>query len=201
MGDNQMSVLTEDKSNGSEVYSGVLIEALEPSSEKSSAAFAYQVGPKNPYFPYNEELSPTLVANQKMGVLIENHPADSRVKISEDGVCQTLSARMGTGGGNVPLVMEQPALCATTGYFMGCDEEVVPTLLARDYKDPKIVYRSNSIVRRLTPLEAERLQGFYDNWTYPESDAARYKALGNSVAVPCVAYIMSGIADVLDPIE
>jgi DNA (cytosine-5)-methyltransferase 1 len=84
---------------------------------------------------------------------------------------------------------------------MGCDEEVVPTLLARDYKDPKIVYKSNSIVRRLTPVECERLQGFPDNWTYPESDASRYKALGNSVAVPCVAYIMSGIADALDPIE
>lgn len=175
--------------------------SIKDQTEKSSAAFAYQAGPGVSCLPYNEELSPTLVASQKMGVLIENHPADSRVKISDDGICQTLSARMGTGGGNVPLVMEQPALCATTGHFMGCDEEVVPTLLARDYKDPKIVYKSNSIVRRLTPVECERLQGFTDNWTYPESDAARYKALGNSVAVPCVAYIMSGIADVLDPIE
>ncbi len=175
--------------------------SVKDQTEKSSAAFAYQAGPGVPCLPYNEELSPTLVANQRMGVLIENHPADSRVKISDDGICQTLSARMGTGGGNVPLVMEQPALCATTGHFMGCDEEVVPTLLARDYKDPKIVYKSNSIVRRLTPVECERLQGFPDNWTYPESDASRYKALGNSVAVPCVAYIMSGIADALDPIE
>ena len=55
-----------------------------------------------------------------------------------------------------------------------------------------------SIVRRLTPLECERLQGFPDNWTAGESDNARYKALGNSVALPCVDYIMSGIADVLD---
>ena len=59
----------------------------------------------------------------------------------------------------------------------------------------------NSIVRRLTPLECERLQGFPDNWTAGESDAARYKALGNSVAIPCVSYIMSGIADALDPME
>lgn len=38
--------------------------------------------------------------------LLENHPADSRVQLIEDGVCQTLSSRMGTGGGNVPLVLE-----------------------------------------------------------------------------------------------
>jgi len=36
---------------------------------------------------------------------VENHPNDSRVKVSEDGICQTLSGRMGTGGGNVPLVL------------------------------------------------------------------------------------------------
>ena len=38
-------------------------------------------------------------------IVLENHPADSRVKIVEDGVVQTLNARMGTGGGNVPLIM------------------------------------------------------------------------------------------------
>ena len=37
--------------------------------------------------------------------IIENHPNDSRVKIKADGIFQTLSSRMGTGGGNVPLVM------------------------------------------------------------------------------------------------
>jgi DNA (cytosine-5)-methyltransferase 1 len=56
--------------------------------------------------------------------------------------------------------------------------------------------------RRLTPLECERLQGYPDGWTdIPgASDSARYKALGNSVAVPCVAYIMRGIAQELDRI-
>ena len=37
---------------------------------------------------------------------LENHPADSRVKILDDDICQTLSSRMGTGGGNVPMVIE-----------------------------------------------------------------------------------------------
>ena len=52
-------------------------------------------------------------------------------------------------------------------------------------------------VRRLTPTECERLQGFPDNWTdIPgASDTGRYKALGNSVAVPCVEWIMGQIAE------
>lgn len=43
--------------------------------------------------------------NQVVCHIIENHPADSRVTVADDGIVQTLSARMGTGGGNVPLVM------------------------------------------------------------------------------------------------
>lgn len=51
-------------------------------------------------------------------------------------------------------------------------------------------------IRRLMPVECERLQGFPDGWTdLPGSpDSARYKALGNSVAIPCVSYILHGIA-------
>jgi Site-specific DNA methylase len=44
-------------------------------------------------------------------------------------------------------------------------------------------------VRRLTPTECERLQGFPDGWTADLSDSARYKALGNAVAVPCAEWI------------
>ena len=43
--------------------------------------------------------------DNRPAVALEHHPNDSRVKISEDGIVQTLNARMGTGGGNVPLVM------------------------------------------------------------------------------------------------
>ena len=55
------------------------------------------------------------------------------------------------------------------------------------------------LIRRLTPLECERLQGFPDGWTdIPDaSDSARYKALGNSVAIPCVEFIISRIAAML----
>ena len=52
------------------------------------------------------------------------------------------------------------------------------------------------LIRRLTPLERERLQGLSDGWTdIPGApDSTRYKALGNSVAIPCVEYIMNGLA-------
>ncbi len=56
--------------------------------------------------------------------------------------------------------------------------------------------RIGKFVRRLTPLECERLMGFPDHWTDIEkaSDSARYKALGNSVAIPCVEFVLHGIA-------
>lgn len=62
---------------------------------------------------------------------------------------------------------------------------------------------TKKLVRRLTPLECERLQGFPDGWTdIPKAtDSPRYKALGNSVAVPCVDFIMHGIANFLRKIN
>ena len=56
--------------------------------------------------------------------------------------------------------------------------------------------RVGKLIRRLTPLECERLQGYPDFWTdIPgASDSARYKALGNSVAIPCVEHVLRGIA-------
>ena len=69
------------------------------------------------------------------------------------------------------------------------------------------VVREYSIVRRLTPLECERLQGFPDGWTdigewkdtngkaHKTSDSARYKALGNSIALPPWRYVLSGVIE------
>lgn len=51
-------------------------------------------------------------------------------------------------------------------------------------------------VRRLTPLEAERLQGFPDGWTEGESDSARYRMLGNAVAVPVISWIAQRLVEV-----
>ena len=81
---------------------------------------------------------------------------------------------------------------------------VVSTQSARQHKDATDLVCQKAeayayLIRRLTPLECERLQGFPDGWTdIPDaSDSARYKALGNSVAIPCVEFIMSRIAAVL----
>ena len=65
-----------------------------------------------------EEISSTLRADMgdnQVAVVIENHPSDSRVKIKEDGIVQTLDARMGMGGGNVPLVCEPKTLKIRSG--------------------------------------------------------------------------------------
>lgn len=184
--------------------------------------------------------------DNQAAVVIENHPADSRLKLDESGKVQTLTSRMGTGGGNVPLTLMPKAygICSkdsnamksanphsgiyeaktsrtldanggnpacnqggiavciqgsmigredkngprgdgvnedvsftlntcdkhavaysmTTGGFADIYEEKASTLMARDYKDPQFVARPQYIVRRLTPLECARLQGFPDWW-------------------------------------
>ena len=51
-------------------------------------------------------------------------------------------------------------------------------------------------VRRLTPVECERLQGFPDDWTAGQSDSTRYKQMGNAVAVPVVEWLIQNIVDV-----
>lgn len=82
--------------------------------------------------------------------------------------------------------------------------DVASTQSARQYKDATDLICQQAeacahLIRRLTPLECERLQGFPDGWTdIPgASDSARYKALGNSVAIPCVEFIMLRIAAAL----
>lgn len=55
---------------------------------------------------------------------------------------------------------------------------------------------AGTAVRRLTPRECERLQGFPDDWTAGQSDAARYRQLGNAVAVPVAAWITARLTAV-----
>ena len=92
---------------------------------------------------YVGDVSPTLTTQSAdykylVPLSIENHPHDSRVLIREDGTVQSLTGRMGTGGGNVPLVAE-PTYGMTCETFFSIEENKSPTLKARDYKDPQIV--------------------------------------------------------------
>lgn len=126
-------------------------------------------------------------------VVFENHAQDSRVREMGD-VFSTVSAKYGTGGGNTPIVV-------FTQNDAGRDAsiDVAPTLRSGHgggAVNQCVAY--NYVVRRLTPRECERLQGFPDDWTLipwrgkPAADCPdshRYKAVGNSMAVPVMWYI------------
>ena len=101
-------------------------------------------------------------------------------EIRTDGKAPTLTAAVGMSGNNQPVYCETP-----------------------DKKNAEY----DMVVRRLTPLECERLQGFPDGWTNigawvdvkgkirkEASDAARYKALGNSIALPPWFYVLSKLS-------
>ena len=115
-----------------------------------------------------------------------------QISVRSDGKCPTLRAEM---HGNIPAVME-PVQFIDTSHAddVARVDDITAPLHARDYKGGKLVLQH--IVRRLTPLECERLQGFPDGWTdigewvdskgkkHKEADSPRYKALGNSIAIP-----------------
>lgn len=167
---------------------------------------------------YEEETSPTLNAecggNKPAVVALDmTHACDVIRECGEHS--PSLQARMGTGGNQVPLV----AYSIGNGQVnQSVAEEVVGTLNTMHDQQavicPNIAHTlrgvgndphredaasypiQNMRVRRLTPMECERLQGFPDGWTdigewvdskgkkHKSADAPRYKALGNSIAIP-----------------
>ena len=86
-------------------------------------------------------------------------------------VAPTLRAKMGD---NHPMIMQRGR-----GKNKGGEHKIAPTLTGSSYQDNNHV----DSIRRLTPVECERLQGFPDNWTDRVSDTQRYKTLGNAVTV------------------
>jgi len=104
-----------------EVTATLRAEAHHPPCVLESAGFCTEHSSKSRSIGYEEETSPTLRAGVvPAAVALENHPADSRVTISDDDKVQTLTSRMGTGGGNVPLVMNWDG------------EQTAPTLTAHN---------------------------------------------------------------------
>ena len=180
------------------------------------------------------EVTPTLNAFDNNGdtratvlIFYGNRVDDLRV---QGPVINTLQARMGTGGNNMPMLAypiqgtvigrsdtagpqgkgygnpDDPMFTIDTvgghavahvGNFELYDfpkEEIAPTLNAKRAKDT-MAYEE-AVVRRLTPLECERLQGFPDGWTDSQSDSQRYKQMGNAVAVPVVQWIVNRLVEV-----
>lgn len=181
----------------------------------------------------NEEVSFTLNATDRHAVTFSQ---DSYTKYSENEKCGALRATGGMyGGGSEALVYST----SKSSHHTQAEEDLANTLVATDYKDPPTVSSEPTyIVRRLTPTECARLQGFPDDWCAdlgtdeptddeiklwqdifaeynnavgkstkpktenqirkwlksPHSDSAEYKMWGNGVALPCVCFVLSGIA-------
>ena len=169
---------------------------------------------------YSEEVSPTLTAapsgtNQTPAVvaLDMSHACDVIRDCGE--IAPSLQARMGTGGNQVPLTYQDVTGTLSPGahsgsyngqdayndmLVCGATPEVAHALRAKAscaYREDAETYPvQNMVVRRLTPMECERLQGYPDGWTdigewmdskgkrHKDADSPRYKALGNSIALP-----------------
>ena len=141
----------------------------------------------------------------------------------QGGVINTLQARMGTGGNNMPMLMrmregkpgggkgplisEDKSLTIATAndqvlFVQAYDEfndsvgDTHHTLRSGTKQSTGVITESQ--VRRLTPVECERLQGFPDDWTAGQSDSARYKQMGNAVAVPVVEWLIQNIVDIAE---
>lgn len=160
---------------------------------------AFNQGQNAQYRPHIEhsQTMDSLVARGPHAVLYQNHPNDSRVT-GPHKVAPSCVSRFGTGGGNVPLVQEAVAVDT---YNQALQQTAVPIRsTASDicHTGGVINPKDRMAVRRLTPRECERLQGFPDDHTLipwrnkPADqcpDGPRYKALGNSMAVPCMRWI------------
>ena len=110
----------------------------------------------------------------------------------QGGVINTLQARMGTGGNNMPMLMRMREGKPGGGKGPLISEDKSLTIATAN--DQTLL--NEGTVRRLTPIECERLQGFPDDWTAGQSDSARYKQMGNAVAVPVVEWLIQNIVDV-----
>jgi site-specific DNA-cytosine methylase len=110
----------------------------------------------------------------------------------QDETMNTLTSRMGTGGNNVSGV----ATIKAYDEFNDSIGDTHHTLRSGTKQSTGVIMESN--VRRLTPVECERLQGFPDDWTAGQSDSTRYKQMGNAVAVPVVEWIVQNIVDVAE---
>lgn len=134
-------------------------------------------------------------------ILINQNQTDARYELSEDGICQTLTARCGTGGGHVPMILE--TLSIGNGQLHQISMEPVARPLDCMHDQQAILQPAKTprkfILRRLIPLECIRLQGLPDWWCdgVNGSDSAVYKMCGNGLAIPCAYDVMRRIAKAL----
>ena len=191
-----------------------------------SAGFKHKASAAAGSIGYQEETAPTLVAGQESSVIkayvIGAYYSGGMMSDNpHSGIYEAETSRtLDLNGGNPccqqggTVIVEVPnGEALTDAASIDCrnhreNPEISGTLQAKtqsggyslNYQNP---IRIGCHVRRLTPTEAERLMGFPDFWTAygcdgkEISDSKRYSMLGNSIAVPCVAYIMQGITDAM----
>jgi DNA (cytosine-5)-methyltransferase 1 len=157
-----------------------------------------------------EDVSPTLNAfdnnsESRSTVLIVDGTRVNDVRVYDDGIVPTLMSRMGTGGNQVPLIAEPATAIPIQGTIIGRSDSAGPA--GKGFGEPNdpsytldtvsmhAVCTPELILRRLTPIECERLMGFPDDHTRfadngkEISNTNRYKMIGNAVAVPVVEWI------------
>ena len=138
------------------------------------------------------------------GILYENHSGDCRITDAGD-VCPTLTKRNGTGGGNEPLVREYAPQVADP--ICPRENRTTTNEGKKNFKTRNLIAQ-DFVVRKLTPTEACRLQGFPDDWNAeqelpggtiaPVSNTQRHKQMGNAVAVPVAEWLGRQIAQELN---
>ena len=137
------------------------------------------------------------------------------VRTWEDGVSPTLLSESGTHNGGpekTPMIIDvfpsvSPIAFSHSDNGRDSTINLSPTLRASNNANSNqhgnghlSVVNDRKKVRRITPVECERLQGFPDDWTKMSSDSTRYSQLGNAVAVPVVGWIGKGIVSVMEQI-
>jgi site-specific DNA-cytosine methylase len=138
---------------------------------------------------YQEDKAATLEAGMPGNV----------INCTPDGIAGTVSAKWAKGTGG-PAGDEHYNLITQKRfgeYEQGCGTLTANTGRA---KTGETLVNNRYSVRRLTPLECDRLQDYPDDWTLipGASDSARYKADGNSVAVCCPEYVLEGIKEIIE---
>jgi len=149
-----------------------------------------------------QNVAPTLNGMDNSGesyatVLIHNKQSDGDVRLYDD-ISPTVTRTWGTGGNNVPMI-ETIGFSHTQGIDAQPSTAAFPTL-RREGNGHAV--STPTTVRRLTPMECERLQGFPDGWSaqrvdykkgvvVDQADSSRYKQMGNAVAVPVVEWIFN----------
>lgn len=175
-------------------------KAATVTSEKSTDTYSFRWN----YQGYSIDLSQPLLTNHTSSgsrVYVHTQKNDPQLEAEptiyenhsfggyrESSIAGTLSAHMAKDA--TQLVANHVPLAFTwhTANRMAIGENYSPTLTVSDHTLMGVQPNPLS-VRRLTPLECERLQGFPDNWTAGEPDSARYKQCGNAVAVPVIEWI------------